>query len=44
MSCKDKIDSQLSQNNEKYVFYCSNKNSMVNYRDCQKCKEYQFRK
>lgn len=43
MSCQNSQDSQLAQNNETYYFCCYNKNSMVDYRDCQKCKENQFK-
>ena len=38
MNCKDIVDSKLAQDNETYIFYCSIKNAMVNYRDCQNCK------
>lgn len=43
MSCQNSTDSQIAQNNETYYFYCAVKNSMVDYRDCQKCKNNQYK-
>ena len=44
MGCQQIIDSKISQENEKYYFYCSQKNSMVDFKDCQKCKYNNYRK
>jgi hypothetical protein len=44
MECKQQIESKLAQDNETYYFYCSVKNSMVDFRDCQKCKYNKFRR
>lgn len=43
----DKIDlfkeNERHKTNETYIFCCYNKNSMVDYRDCQKCKDNQYK-
>lgn len=44
MEYKDEIESKLAQDNETYIFYCSVKNAMTDYRDCQKCKYNKFRR
>ena len=44
MECKDQTESKLAQDNETYIFYCSVKNAMTDYRDCQKCKYDKFRR
>lgn len=43
MECKQVQDSKLAKENEKYYFYCSIKNAMVDNKDCQKCKYYKYR-
>lgn len=42
--CNDMTDSQIAQNHERYIFYCSVKNAMVDGRDCQRCKLNKFLK
>ena len=44
MECKQPIESKLAQDNETYYFYCSVKNAMTDFRDCQKCKYNKFRR
>lgn len=41
--CNHELDCKLSKENEKYYFYCSRKNAMVDYNDCRKCKENAFK-
>ena len=43
MTCTNSTDSQIAQNNETYYFCCYEKNAMVDYRDCQKCKNNQYK-
>ena len=41
--CTNPQDSQIAANNQTYYFCCYMKNSMVDNKDCKKCKFYQFR-
>ena len=41
--CHNIWDSQLAANNQAYYFCCYQKGSMVDNKDCKKCKLYQFR-
>lgn len=40
MSCENKYDSYIAKHNSGYYFCCYEKNSMVDKRDCEKCKYY----
>jgi len=44
MECKQYVESKLAQDNETYIFYCSIKNAMTNYKDCLNCKYNKFRR
>ena len=43
MSCENYVDSKLAKDCQGYCFCCYNKNRMVDYKDCRKCKEFQFK-
>ena len=40
--CNYQYDSKLAKENPKYYFYCNNKNKMVDYEDCRKCKYFKY--